>query len=128
MPKKNVKEVVETVEEVVIPKLKRGRKKKVEPVATAEPVEESTPAPVSAPKKRVRKKVKVSEEAPVVIEEVKEQKPKKKPRTLKVEKSSDTKPKKAKSKWLLHVEEFRKKNPELKYSDVLKQAKETYTK
>ena len=127
MPKKNVKEVVETVEEVVIPKLKRGRKKKVEPVATAEPVEESVPE--SVPKKRVRKKkVKVSEETPVVIEEVKEQKPKKKPRTLKVEKSSDTKPKKAKSKWLLHVEEFRKKNPELKYSDVLKQAKETYTK
>ena len=128
MPRKNTKEPVEEkVEEVVIEKLKRGRKpKKVrEPVATTDPVEESTPAPVS--KKRVRKK-KVSEEAPVVIEEVKEEvKPKKKPRTLKVEKSSEPK-RKTPSKWMLHVQEFRKNNPDLKYSDVLKQAKQTYTK
>jgi len=130
MPRKSKKEPVEEkVEEVVITKLKRGRKpKKVEePVATAEPVEESVPAPV--PKKRVRKKVKVSEEAPVVIEDVKEeQKPKKKPRALKVEKTSDAKPKRPPSKWMLHVQEFRKKNPNLSYRDVLKQAKETYTK
>ena len=129
MPRKSVskKPDEEKVEEVVIPKLKRGRKpKKVEPVATAEPVEESVPAPV--PKKRVRKKVKVSDEPPAVIDEVKQEKPKKKPRALKVEKASEAKPKRAPSKWLLHVQEFRKKNPNLSYRDVLKQAKETYTK
>ena len=127
MPRKSKKESVEEkLEEVVIPKPKRGRKK-VEPVATSEPVEESVPE--SVPKKRVRKKkVKVSEEAPVVIEEVKEEKTNKKPRALKVEKTSEPKQKRPPTKWMLHVQEFRKKNPELKYSDVLKQAKETYTK
>lgn len=126
MPRKSVSEkpVEEKVEEVVIPKLKRGRKKK-EPVATVDPVEESTPAPV---KKVRRKRVKVSEEPPAVIEEVKEEKPKKKPRALKVEKTSDPKPKRPPSKWLLHVADFRKKNPEMSYKDVLKKAKETYTK
>ncbi len=128
MPRKSKKEVVE--EPVVIEKPKRGRKKKVVPVATEEPVEESTPAPV--PKKRVRKskKVKVSEEPPVVIEEVKvdEVKPKKKPKALKVEKASEPKPKRAPSKWMLHVAEFRKANEGMSYRDALKKAKETYQK
>lgn len=127
MPRKSKKEVVEepVVEPVVIEKPKRGRKKKVEPVATEEPVEESVPAPV--PKKRVRKK-KV-QEAPVVIEEVKEEKPKKKrPVKIKVEKSSEDKPKRTPSKWMLHVQEFRKKNPNVSYKDALKKAKETYQK
>jgi hypothetical protein len=128
MPRKNTKiEKTEEVQEVVISKPKRGRKsKKVEPVATAEPVEESVPAPV--PKKRVRKK-KV-QEAPVVVEEVKveEVKPKKKPKALKVEKSSDAKQKRAPSKWMLHVQEFRKKNEGMSYRDALKQAKQSYQK
>jgi hypothetical protein len=43
----------------------------------------------------------------------------------------DTKELKAGKKpnpWLEHVKEFRKANPGLKYSEVLKKAKETYTK
>lgn len=133
MPRKSKKEVVEEkveepVAEVVIVKPKRGRKsKKVVPVATAEPVEESVPAPV--PKKRVRKK-KV-QEAPVVEEvKVEEVKTKvKKPKALKVEnKASDPKPKRQPSKWLLHVQEYRKKNPNVSYRDALKNAKTTYAK
>ena len=127
MPKRTKKEVVEEPNEpVVIEKPKRGRKKKVVPVATEEPVEESVPAPV--PKKRVRKK-KV-QEPPVVVEEIKveEVKPKKKPKALKVEKASEPKPKRAPSKWVLHVQEFRKKNPNVSYKDALKKAKETYQK
>jgi hypothetical protein len=115
-------------ETVVIEKPKRGRKKKVVPKATAEPVEESVPAPV--PKKRVRKKkVKVSEEPPVVIEEVKEEKPKKTKKASKA--STKDEPKKKKrppNKWLIHVKEFRSKNPDMKYSEVLKKAKDTYVK
>lgn len=131
MPRKSKKEVVEEkVQEVVIEKPKRGRKKKVVPVPTQDPVEESVPAPVPTTKKRVRKK-KV-QETPVVVEEVKEevkeQKPKKKPRALKVEKSSDAKQKRAPSKWVLHVQEFRKKNPNVSYKDALRKAKETYQK
>ena len=127
MPKRTKKEVVEEPNEpVVIEKPKRGRKKKVVPVATEEPVEESVPAPV--PKKRVRKK-KV-QETPVVVEEVKveEVKPKKKPKALKVEKASEPKPKRAPSKWMLHVSEFRKKNPNMSYKDALKKAKESYVR
>jgi hypothetical protein len=125
MPRKSKKEIVEPV---VIEKPKRGRKKKVVPKATAEPVEESVPAPV--PKKRVRKKkVKVSEEPPVVIEEVKEEKPKKVKKSTKVEKKDEPKKKKRPpNKWLIHVKEFRSKNPDMKYSDVLKNAKASYTK
>ena len=132
MPKNLKKEVVEEkvevpVAEIVIEKPKRGRKsKKVKPVATAEPVEESTPAPV--PKKRVRKK-KV-QETPVVeevkVEEVKTSK--RKPKALKVDKSGDPKPKRQPSKWLLHVAEYRKSNPDVSYRDALKNAKETYAK
>jgi len=115
--------------EVVIEKPKRGRKKKVVPKATAEPVEESVPAPVPTPKKRVRKKkVKVSEEPPVVIEEVKEEKPKKTKKASKVEKKDESKKKRPPNKWLIHVKEFRSKNPDMKYSEVLKKAKDTYVK
>ena len=125
MPRKSKKEIVEPV---VIEKPKRGRKKKVVPKATAEPVEESTPAPV--PKKRVRKKkVKVSEEPPVVIEEVKEEvKPKKTKKASKASTKDEPKKKRPPNKWLIHVKEFRSKNPDMKYSDVLKQAKTTYVK
>lgn len=134
--KKVAEKVFEKVEvpdaEIVIEKPKRGRRsKKVVPVATAEPVEESVPAPV--PKKRVRKSKKV-QEAPVVVEEVKveevkEVKTKKKPKALKVDnKASEPKPKRAKSKWLLHVEEYRKKNPGVSYRDCLKNAKASYSK
>lgn len=127
MPRKSKKEVVEEkVEEVVIPKLKRGRKpKKVQEPEPASPMVDSQPAPV---KKVRRKRVKVSDEPPAVIEEVKQEKPKKKPRALKVEKASEPKQKRAPSKWLLHVADFRKKNPEMSYKDVLKKAKETYSK
>jgi len=114
-------------ETVVIEKPKRGRKKKVVPKATAEPVEESTPAPV--PKKRVRKKkVKVSEEPPVVIEEVKEEKPKKTKKASKTSTKDEPKKKRPPNKWLIHVKEFRSKNPDMKYSEVLKKAKDTYVK
>jgi len=124
MPRKSKKEIVEPV---VIEKPKRGRKKKVVPKATAEPVEESVPAPV--PKKRVRKKkVKVSEEPPVVIEEVKEEKPKKTKKVSKTSTKDESKKKRPPNKWLIHVKEFRSKNPDMKYSDVLKEAKKTYTK
>ena len=47
---------------------------------------------------------------------------------MKVEKASEPKPTRPPSKWMLHVAAFRKKNPNLSYRDVLKQAKETYTK
>ena len=30
--------------------------------------------------------------------------------------------------WLIHVKAFWKKNPQMKYSDVLKNAKKTYSK
>lgn len=132
MPRKNTKieKTEEVIEPVVIVKPKRGRKsKKVVPVATAEPVEESVPAPVPVSKKRVRKK-KV-QEAPVVEEvKVEEVKTKvKKPKALKVEnKASDPKPKRQPSKWLLHVQEYRKKNPNVSYRDALKNAKTTYAK
>jgi len=122
MPRKSKKEVVEPV---VIEKPKRGRKKKVVPKATAEPVEESVPAPV--PKKRVRKK-KVKE-TPVVVEEVKEQvKPKKTKKASKASTKDEPKKKRPPNKWLIHVKEFRSKNPDMKYSDLLKNAKATYTK
>jgi hypothetical protein len=37
-------------------------------------------------------------------------------------------PKKAKNKWMQHVQEYRKQNPGVKYTDCLKQAKLTYNK
>ena len=129
MPRKSKIEKTEenVVEPVVIEKPKRGRKKKVqEPVATAEPDEESVPAPV--PKKRVRKSKKV-QEVPVVVEEVKEEvKSTRKPRALKVEKSSDAKSKRAPSRWVLHVQEFRKKNEGMSYRDALRKAKDSYSR
>ena len=135
MPRKSKKVVEEKVEEVVIVKPKRGRKKKVVPEPEpASPIVDSQPAPVPAPKKkRVRKSKKV-QETPVVeevkVEEVKEAKTKtKKPKALKVDnKASEPKKKRAPSKWLIHVNEFRKKNPDLKYSEVLKKAKDTYVR
>ena len=66
-----------------------------------------------------------------MVEEAKveEAKTKKRPTKIKVEnKSGDSKPKRAPSKWMIHVGEFRKKHPDLKYSDVLKKAKETYVR
>lgn len=118
MPKKVAKV------EVLIEKPKRGRKKRV-PVATEAPVEESTPAPV--PKKVRKKKTPVV----VVVEEVKEEvKPVKKSKTKapKDETKPKEKVKRPPNKWLIHVKEFRSKNPDMKYSDVLKQAKTTYVK
>lgn len=35
---------------------------------------------------------------------------------------------KEKNKWMKHVEEYRKKHPDVKYIDCLKQAKFTYNK
>ena len=35
---------------------------------------------------------------------------------------------KEKNKWMKHVQEYRKQNPEVKYIDCLKQAKLTYNK
>ena len=123
MPKKNTKkEVIEPV----IEKPKRGRKKKVKEPEPASPMVDSQPAPV----KKVRKKrVKVSKEPPVVIEEVKEEKPKKTKKASKT--STKDEPKKKKrppNPWLIHVKEFRSKNPDMKYSEVLKKAKDTYVK
>lgn len=128
MPRKSKIEKTEekVVEPVVIEKPKRGRKKKVKEPEPASPIVDSQPAPV---KKVRRKRAKVSEETPVVVEEVKEQaKPRKKPRALKVEKTSETKPKRAPSKWMLHVAEFRKKNEGMSYRDALRKAKDSYSR
>jgi len=38
------------------------------------------------------------------------------------------KKKKTTNPWLVHVKDFREKNPKMKFSDVLKKAKKTYTK
>ena len=124
MPKKNTKKEENVV---VIEKPKRGRKKKVKEPKPASPMVDSQPAPVSAPKKRGRKKKVVT---PVVVEEVKvdEVKPKKTKKSTKVSTKDEPKKKRPKSKWMVHVAEFRKKNPDMKYSDVLKNAKATYTK
>ena len=35
---------------------------------------------------------------------------------------------KDKNKWMKHVQEYRKQNPDVKYTDCLKQAKITYNK
>lgn len=35
---------------------------------------------------------------------------------------------KEKNKWMKHVQEYRKQNPEVKYTECLKQAKLTYNK
>lgn len=32
------------------------------------------------------------------------------------------------NKWLSHLKDFKKKNPKMKFKDVLKEAKKTYTK
>jgi len=42
-------------------------------------------------------------------------------------KKSSPKVKKA-NPWIAHVAEFRKKHPEMKYSEVLKKAKDSYKK
>jgi hypothetical protein len=42
-------------------------------------------------------------------------------------KKSPSKPRKA-NPWIAHVAEFRKKHPEMKYSEVLKKAKDSYKK
>ena len=121
MPKKvSKKEVVEVIE-----KPKRGRKKKVEP-EPASPMVDSQPADVPKKKPRKKKPVVVVEEVKQEVKEVKTSKKAKAPKDESKAKD-ETKPKKS-NRWLIHVKDFRSKNQDMKYSDVLKEAKKTYTK
>jgi len=70
---------------------------------------------------KTKKSVKI-EPVVEVIEEVVPIKKIKKVKTDEVKKPKKTNP------WLLHIAEFRKKNPEMRYKDCLKEGKKTYVK
>ena len=74
----------------------------------------------------VKKSVKIEP----VVEVIEEVVPIKKVKNVKKTKSETDEVKKPKktNPWLLHIAEFRKKNPTLSYKDCLKEGKKTYKK